>query len=224
MKAFRTNQHTNIKTAKRVLFCAFTFLSLHCFGQSFEKKNNISLGTGRQSYNGDLGNSWFQPSEEYYGIGSLTYSRYLTKSFDALLFVTHGDYGHCREEDESQFRPDGTEVLNMLSRLTSSSISVKYKFANGYLLKEEAKLAPYIYLGAGVNNISNFWWKDKKRVNPGNCFSLNGGAGVSYNLNKKINLTYNLGFGYLASDKIDFRSEGTNDMYMQHSLLLGLNF
>jgi len=110
--------------------------------------------------------------------------------------ITFGDYVHCRKDGENKYRDDGTEVLNMLGRLTSFVVAGKYKFANGYIMKENAKLAPYIYLGAGVNNISEHWWKDKPRAQIGNYTSLNAGLGVRYNLCHKFNIGYNMGYGY----------------------------
>jgi hypothetical protein len=199
-------------------------LSVCGFGQTNEKKNNISFGVGTNCYNGDLGNPWFNPKDEWYGIGSLNYSCYINKSFDVSLTVTSGDYGKCRESDDPQFRSDGTEVLNMLSRLTTGVVTMKYKFANGYILKESAKISPYIYLGGGINNISENWWTDKNRANVGNYGSCNGGLGIRYNVCGNFNVTYNLGFGYFMSDNIDKRSSGTNDMYMQNTILFGLNF
>lgn len=209
---------------KTKIFSLLLLLCNFCFAQTSEKPNQLSLGSGRQSYNGDLGNSWFKPKEEYYGFGILSYSRYLNRSFDVMLTVTHGDFGHCREEDESQFRPDGTEVLNMLSRLTVVNLTAKYKFANGYFLKETSKISPYVFAGAGFNNLTDFWWKNKTRVNQGNYSSVNGGLGIQYQFNKKLSLTYTLATGYFLSDAIDFRMEGNNDKYLQHALLVGFNF
>ncbi|MCX6351926.1 MAG: hypothetical protein NTX03_08685 [Bacteroidetes bacterium] len=60
-------------------------------------------------------------------------------------------------------------------------------------------------------------------MNIGSYTSLNGGVGVRYNFLEKYNFTYNLGFGYFTTDKIDFRSEGINDMYMQSTFSLGIN-
>ena len=203
---------------------ALFFLSMYGFAQTAEKRNNISIGGGKQAYNGDLGNSWFNPEEEGYGFLSASYSRYLTHSFDVTLSVTSGDYGHCRDADDAPVRTDGTQVLNMLSRLTSTVISAKYKFANGYMLKENAKLAPYVFLGLGMNNVTDYFWANKTRVHQGNYGSVNGGVGVRYNFYKNFNFTYNLGFGYFMTDKIDNYSKGMNDAYMQHTFLIGMNF
>ena len=205
-------------------FIVFIAVSYYSHAQSSEKKSNISIGGGTERYRGDLGNAWFKPHEEVYGFVCFNYGMYLTHSFDLNTGITFGDYGHCRDEDESQFRPDGTEVLNMLCRLTSLSITAKYKFANGYLLHEDARIAPYIYFGAALNNVTDYWWPNKGRINAGNYGSLNAGAGVRYNFCAKFNLTYNLGLGYFTSDNLDYRNEGSNDMYMQNSLTVGMNF
>ena len=209
---------------KAIQFGLILFLVNVSFSQSIEQKNNISIGGGKGAYKGDLGNSWFQPDEEWYGYFALHYNRYINKSFDFGSSLTFGDYGRCREEGDLRYRPDGTEILNMLSRLTSLVVCGKYKFANGYLMKENSKFEPYIYAGAGINNISEYWWEDKKRAIEGNYASLNGGFGVRYNFAKRFNFTYNLGLGYFSSDKIDDRVQGDNDMFMQQSILLGMNF
>ena len=213
-----------MKHLKSKILIGLIAISINSYGQNNGHKNSISIGGGRESYNGDLGNSWFKPKEEFYAFVTLSYSRYLSKSFDITASVSHGDYGRCRDSDEDAIRADGTEVLNMLSRLTTGVLSIKYKLANGYILREDSKLAPYIYLGGGINNLSNYWWENKNRVNTGNYGSINGGIGLRYNFYKNINLSYDLGFGYFTSDNIDKRIEGKNDMYMQHSLLLGINF
>lgn len=211
-----------MKKLVKTILVGLIVISANSFGQTADNKNNISIGGGKQSYNGDLGNSWFKMDEEWYGFVSLHYNRYLTKSFDFSASFTHGDYGKCRDHEDDIYRPDGTLVLNMLSRLTTGIISMKYKFANGYLLKENAKLSPYIYLGGGINNISNRWWDDKTRVNPGNFTSVNGGIGLRYNFYKNFSFTYNLGIGVFTSDNLDFRS--SNDKYLQHNFMLGINF
>jgi len=216
-----TQQNNNMKNKLLITLLA---LSLCGFAQTADKKNNISIGGGKGSYVGDLGSGAFQPNDEWYGFLGATYSRYLSKSFDVSISITSGDYGHCRDADDPAVRPDGSSVLNMLCRLTTGVASLKYKFANGYLLKENAKLAPYVYAGMAINNISEMWWKDHSRANQGNYGSINGGAGVRYNFYKNFTLTYNAGIGYFLTDKIDFRTKGSNDMYLQSTFAIGINF
>lgn len=207
---------------KNIILIGLIAISICGYGQTKDRKNNISVGGGKESYNGDLGNSWFNLKEEWYGFFYLGYNRYLNKSFDIALSITYGDYGHCREEDDVPIRPDGSQVLNMYSRLTTGNLAFRYKFANGYLLKENAKLSPSIYIGSSINNLTDIW--THYRVNSGNYISINGGFGLRYNFTEKINFNYNLGIGYFTTDKIDNRSQGINDMYMQNSFALGFNF
>ena len=209
---------------KNKLLIVLLTLSFCGFAQTAEKKNNLSIGGGKGSYVGDLGSGAFKPKDEWYGFLGFNYSRYLCKSFDVSLAITSGDYGHCRDEDESAVRPDGSAVLNMLGRLTTGVVSLKYKFANGYMLKETAKLAPYIYAGAAINNISENYWPDHSRAIQGNYASVNGGVGVRYNFYKNFNFTYNAGIGYFLTDKIDNRSVGSNDIYLQSTFAVGVNF
>ncbi len=198
-----------------IILCV-TLTTLGTFAQTKDRKNNISVGGGRESYNGDLGNYWFKYKEEWYGFVKLSYSRYLNKSFDGMIFASVGDLGHCRESD------DPVTVLNYYSRMKSAIVALKYKFANGYILKEDSKILPYIFLGGGVNNLTDIW--NHKDVNPGNYTSINGGLGVTYNFTERFNLSYNLGFGYFTSDALDYIVKGSNDKYMQNTFLMGFNF
>lgn len=199
------------------LFLFAAFLICTCaVAQTKEKKNNITLGGGRQSYNGDLGNSWFKPHEEWYGFVKMSYSRYLTKSFDGMLMAFAGELGHCRDED------DPITNLNYRSRMYSGFLALKYKFANGYILKEEAKIAPYLFAGAGINSLTDIW--NHKDVNPGSYGTVNCGIGVRYNFTPRISLGYDISFAYFMSDKLDYIVRGGNDMYMQNYFYVGFNF
>jgi hypothetical protein len=130
--------------------------SLHA--QTVEHKSCFSFGGGNESYNGHLGNSWFDPGEEWYGFVHMAYSRYLCKSFDVQAGITYGDIGRCR--------PDGADpsILNLYTRMTSTSLTFKYKFANGYLLNEKARVAPYVFLGGAVNNLPQ--WRSRPHRQP----------------------------------------------------------
>lgn len=196
--------------------------SLHAFSQTKERKNAITFGGGKQAYRGDLGNTWFDLEEEVYGVAIVNYNRYLNKSFDLLASFTTGDYGHCRMGDDPKYFDDGAEVLNMLSRLNTSMLGLRFKLANGLLLSEESRLVPYVYAGMAINQLKNTW--AYPRVNEGVYTSVNGGAGLRYQIMDKLSIGYNLGIGYFTTDKIDYRDVGNNDMYMQNTLMLGFGF
>jgi len=207
---------------KKILLLILISTSISSFSQTSTHKNHFAIGGGQFSYNGDLGNSWFNIEEELYGFVGIYFSHYISRSFDLSFSMTYGDYGHCVEDDDSPFWADGSEVLNMRSRMTSGILTLKYKLANGYLMNEESKFSPFLFAGIGINNLRDVW--THKRVNAGNYGSINGGAGLRYNFNEVFNLNYSFGIGYFTSDNIDYKVEGGNDMYMQNTFSLGMNF
>lgn len=192
--------------------------SLCAFAQNKVHRNHLSAGFGFQQYDGDLGNTFYSTDEEWYGVARVSLSRYLNSSFDILASATVGDYGHCNDDEINN-----PGALNMRSRLNVFSGSLKYKFANGYLLKEDARLAPYIYLGGGYAWIKDIWVTGN-RVNNGNYSTLNSGLGVNYRLNSNFDLGFNIGLGYFTSDKLDFISKGKNDMFLQNTFSVGYSF
>lgn len=207
---------------KKILLLILLSASFNSFSQTSNHKNNFAIGGGQFSYNGDLGNAWFDIEEELYGFVGLYFNRYISKSFDIGFALTYGDYGHCVEDDDGPFWADGSEVLNMRSRMTSGILSFKYKFANGYLLNEESRFSPFLFAGIGINNLKDVW--THKRVHAGNYGSINGGLGLRYNFNQAFNLNYSFGIGYFTSDDIDYKVVGKNDMYMQNTFSFGINF
>lgn len=208
-------------------------LILLSIGLSAQTKNNklgLTIGGGFQNYKGDLGSAFKFKNTTSYGAIGVNLGYYMNKSFDIGLFGTIGDYGFCQDikiantEIADEDRCGGCNRVglgNLNSRLTSGGILLKYKLNNGYLLKEDARLKPYIYFGTAYNNISDIM--KMNCINPGNYFSINSGLGLKYYINERINVGYNLSLGYFTSDNLDFRSHHSNDMYMQNTLTLGID-
>ncbi len=118
------------------LLLSLCLLGTALSAQTRSAKNNLSAGAGIQQYNGDLGNSFFDFAEEWYGVARLAYSRYLSPALDAQAFATMGDIGRCFDG----VLPPGEQILMLRSRFTSVGLALKYKFANGRFLREEARL------------------------------------------------------------------------------------
>jgi hypothetical protein len=200
-----------------LLVLVIFLISFSLRSQTEEHKSCISAGGGNESYNGHLGNSWFDPGEEWYGFVYIGYSRYLTNSFDVSIHASYGDIGRCR--------PDGADpsILNLYARMTTGILTFKYKFANGYLLNENARVAPYVFLGGGVNNMEDVW--THYRVNSGNFTSINGGGGFQIRLLPRVHIGYEMSFAYMTSSlAFDYISTAKHDCYMQHTFSLGYDF
>ncbi|HXB11200.1 MAG TPA: hypothetical protein VNZ45_04385 [Bacteroidia bacterium] len=203
------------------LLFVFIAITVCCFGQTSENRNNISDGAGKESYNGDLGNSWFNTGEEFYGFWGVSYSRYFNRSFDGTVSFSYGDIGRCAEDGFGAVRADGSPILNMYARMTTIILALKYRFANGYIFKEDSKVSPYIFIGGGTEYMVDIWTHN--RVDPGMYYSVNGGVGARYNITSRWNLSCNFGLGYL-NKQMDWRVEKVNAAYLQSTFAIGYNF
>lgn len=232
----------------QLLISALVLSALSSIGQNKNHRIGIETGVHLTQYNGNLGNSFFKFKETAFGGGNLNVGLYLNKSFDATIGSSIGHFGYCQTEADKhrqvsikQRCPGCIDRLGMgelRSMMISGNTSVKYKFANGYILKESSKLAPYIYAGVGINYLSDVM--KRNCVNVGTHLTINTGAGVKYNITERFNIGYNLGLGCFVSKKVyytnaiannetdkdadDIKMEKRKDLYMQHALSLGFNF
>lgn len=234
---------------KNHLLFAVLFLStLSSIGQTKNNKIGIEAGTYLQHYNGNLGNSFFKFNTTAFGGFSAKCGLYLNKAFDLNVGGTMGHFGYCQTEEDKkrvvsieQRCPGCINRLGMgelRSLMISGNIAIKYKFANGVFLKENSKLAPYIFVGLGINYLSD----NMKRncVNVGTHFTINGGVGIKYNINERLNIGYNLAVGCFMTKKVyytnstqngdvdkdadDIKMEKRKDFYMQNAVTFGVNF
>lgn len=106
-----------------ILFAAFFIFSGNA--QTSEKKWGLGVGAG-------LYNNMFK---EYAGLTPEFYlSRYLNPSFDLML------------KNEMGFKDQGATGTIDLNNIL---LNLRYKLNNGYLLKEESGIKPYLYGGVG---------------------------------------------------------------------------
>lgn len=216
---------------KHLFILAFALFVTVINAQTEKHKLGIVVGGGSQKYNGDLGNGFKFKNDTWYGTVTANVNYYICNSFDIGLFGSVGDYGFCQPEGTAKTAVDVNDrcpgcfgrvgIGNLNSRLTNGGALLKYKVANGYLLSETAKLKPYVYFGAAVNRISDRM--KMQCVLPGTYYSLNAGAGLKYYITERVNVGYNLSFGYFTSDHLDYKMNGRSDMNMQNTLSIGID-
>ena len=233
----------NILLVSVLLFC-----SIFAIGQSKNNKFGITCGFSIQHYNGNLGNSFFKFDRTIFGGFTSNFGVYLNKSFDFNIGGSIGHFGYCQTEADSKRKvsleqrcPGCTDRLGMgdlKSSMLSGNIAIKYKLANGLILNEDSKFAPYLYVGLGINRLSDTM--KKNCVNVGTHFTINSGVGIKYNITESLNIGYNLGLGCFMTKKVyytnaiaddtelmdpdDIRMEKRKDFYLQNALTLGVNF
>ena len=214
-----------------VLVTSFTALSAQSSLQDF----SISGGFGFQQYCGDLGNGLYRFNSTEYGVACLSVDYSLNRWFSLKFLGTLGDLGFCqtketREAIKAEHEAHGGEHVhginpkeeNLNSRMAAGVFAVQFEFANGYILPEWSRFAPYVYAGAGLNRIT-----DRMEMNcvaPGLYSTLNVGTGFKYQIVQHLFLGYQLNFGQFTSDKLDKFDTGKNDLHMQNAVMVGYAF
>lgn len=247
------NPLNNQSMKHSILLTSLALCTLSLSAQNKNHKTGIEGGTYLQQYNGNLGNSFFKFKETAFGGFFVNAGLYLNKSFDAVIGGSIGHFGYCQTDEDkkrivaAEFRcPGCTDQLGMgelRSMMVSGNAALKYKFANGMLLREDSKFAPYVYAGVGVNYLSDVM--KRNCVNVGTHLSINGGAGLTYNINERIHVGYNLGLGCFVTKKVyytnamehpeteshdddmhaeEVKLEKRKDLSMQHAISFGFNF
>jgi hypothetical protein len=213
---------------KNSLIAIAFLLTMNLFSQTKNNKFGVTAGGGTQHYMGDLGHF---NNETSYGGFIFQGNYFLNKNFDAGMFSSIGDFGYCQTEKEkntevaAQYRCPGCNRVglgNLSSRLYSAGGMIKYKFNNGYLLKENSAIRPYVYAGAAVNHLQDIM--KMNCVSVGNYGTLNAGAGFKYYVSERLNLGYNISTGYFLNDNVDFMNHGKgSDLYLQNTVTIGFD-
>ncbi|HLP56984.1 MAG TPA: outer membrane beta-barrel protein [Fluviicola sp.] len=200
------------------------------FAQTSQHRVGITFGGGSQKYSGDLGNGFTLKNEVWRGGVALNVNVYLNPSFDISGYGTIGDLGYCQPHDKRDMivpeedRCPACLTLglgNLSSRMYVTGVQLRYKFNNGYLLRENLRIKPYVYIGVAVNKLT-----DRMKMNcveAGNYLTVNSGIGARYYVSERLNIGYNLNVGYFTSDKLDFLSRGASDLYLQNTVFVGVD-
>jgi outer membrane protein OmpA-like peptidoglycan-associated protein len=117
--------------------------------------------------------------------------------------------------------------------MTDGTIFLKYKFNNGYFLKENSRIQPYLLLGMGIS----WLWGDRVYdfyVNKGQQYSMNGvsakdftissGIGVKVKINNRLSSYVQSVFVYTDHDGRDGYMIANNDGYLLHQIGVSYNF
>lgn len=134
---------------KFTFFLLGTLLSLSVFAQTADNKWAIGLGYGTMQYSGELGNqflAYFGKDElggrDWQNSYQLQLARYLNPSFEAMLRFNYSYLKEMAGTNGVTYRLSG-EYFN-------AGAEVHYKFNNGYILREDFFLQPYLSGGIGL--------------------------------------------------------------------------
>lgn len=178
------------------------------FAQTSEKKWNLGFYGGKSTYNGDLGNGFFNFEQAFYGFGAVSVSHYLSPRINLGLYGSYGEHGYYvgAKEFNNNFR----------AKKLFADIELQFKFVK----RDVAFFKPYLFVGVGFRNMTKY--TTTHTGNEGTDLVLPGGLGLDFQIFKNVSIRYIGSFGYTFSDRRDNDESGANDLQLDHSL--GLTF
>ena len=212
---------------RNLLFISFLIGTQIIQAQTADIKLAVDLGVIKNEYNGDYGNGIFNFNQQMYPSVGIGLGYYLSPSFNLGIRSSYGNYGF-KEDNVNYFR--GTKL--------DMSVYTQYKFNNGYILKENSKLSPFLTIGLGFASYGINSSIDKSGSNPalyptiitkGADLILPVGAGLKYQISDRFAIQYQYLYNFTNNDTRDqnrgadfFGSanhpsyKGGNDSYGQH--------
>ena len=184
---------------------ALMLLSLAGFSQAQTADQKLSLGIlgGKTEYKGDLGNGMFK-CNPFYGHGALSLNYYLNSSFNIGLLGEYGAYGY-----KGLFTGKKSDL----------SLLLTYKFNNGYLIKEDAVIQPYLAAGAGIAKYSG------DRINESDMDELLPvGGGIKVKITPAVAIQYQALYNFTDADKRDNVEINRDDDFLSHTIGLIFTF
>ncbi len=220
MRIYKQNKLFNIIIMKNsslkflVFFTAILFVSSSLLAQTRDNKWSVGLHMNSTHYQGDLGNDFLKFNDFDPGL-SFSLGYYLSPTFDvtAKLGWSHVDFsakdgtyafGKNGYADSRPFIGGNNEPgWKFYGNLWNASANLKLKLNNGWLLKEEAKVAPFVIGGVGVTRMNTIgigeWKTDKTYSN----MALYYGAGVNFRLSERLNMALEAGIYNPMTDVYD---------------------
>ncbi len=226
----------NLRVKLFAVLMVVSFCASSVFAQSKDNRWAIGLHTNHTEYQGDLGNEFLTFEDIDPGIGiSLGY--YLSPTFDITAKITYFDVDYKDDTDKigtygssdgyaSQWgMPIGPWGFN--GDMWANTLNLKVKFNNGWLLKEEAKIAPFVIGGVGETRIHSESSRTERHSKQYHNLDLYYGAGINFRLSEKANLVLEAGIHNPMTDVYDGIDKGTvtypgaatsDDEFLQYSL------
>lgn len=178
----------------------------------------IGLHVTASEYDGDLnGNEhdFYNFKDQKLG-GAVSFQQYLNPSFNLVEKIS---FNQVRYQDEDQ-----TQGVN--ANFWVVNLKLKYKFNNGYILKETAAVAPFLVAGIGGTKIDSKQYTNTADATiSDNELKANvaAGVGILFQFNDRFGLEVANTINAPLYDGWDGVSKGGNDLYLQHSAGLVLN-
>ena len=183
--------------------------------QSADRKTSIGLNVSALQYKGNYGSDYWNFSSNRYAPG-LAINQYLGKGLDANLQAFYGELKGSRSTS-----------TYFATNLVNVNLGLKFKLNNGWALKEDAFIQPYLLAAPGWTYTSREGFFEGARIDQDKSyFDLFAAAGINFRLGETVNLFVQTGQHapyYANFDGNQNRDDnGWDDRFLQHTV--GLNF
>ncbi|PKQ63352.1 hypothetical protein BZG01_16145 [Labilibaculum manganireducens] len=202
-----------------LLLFALSLLSPVVRAQNADQKWGVGLYLNFNDYKGDIANDFWDLGNSKPYLGSATLGRYLNPSFDAVFRVSYFNV-----ESEGA-------IGNFDAWLFNTDVNLKYKFNNGYFLKENATLSPFLVAGLGYTNADTkgrvFGGDFNKQYDNVNFYYA---AGLNIQIDDRWSVALETGIYYPMSDRYDGyknkerEAKSYNDKFMHNTIGVIYNF
>lgn len=199
---------------KRIQF-TLVLVTLIAMGSSLSARAQsgaIGFHATLAEYDGDLnGNQhhYYQFADPKLG-GALSFQQYLNSSFNLVEKASYNTMGY-RNSDRT---------LGITANMFALNLKLRYKFNNGYIVSEDAAIAPFLTAGIGATLInSKLATEVSQEVITDNVYAANiaVGAGILFQLNDRVGVEVANTINSPMYDKWDGVNEGSDDLYLQYS-------
>lgn len=185
-----------LKSMKKIVLLVVIALSITGLqAQNEVKKWALGGGVSAMDFSGPITKQYFDLGEyrinQRYFVG-----RYLNPSFNLKLDFTFGKIWFPKVSAYPEVVPGIYENRH----LYDAGLTVEYKFNNGYILKEKAIVAPYIFTGAGFNTIVDYGKANGTDINTyipmGLGFNIRATNWLAFNLQSAYKLNLDNSYDY----------------------------
>ena len=180
---------------KLLTLAIFIFILANVSAQNADQKWGISIFGGKTEYVGDLGNGFFDWDPWVYGHIGVSGNRYLKS------------YGYWE-----------SSTSNFYAKKTDGALLLRYKFNNGYAIKEEALVAPFLTAGFGFASFAAEEDELRTKTDDWDAFVTLGG-GFRFQVDPRFSLEYQFLYNFTNGDERDLNTtDDMNDRFLSHSL------
>lgn len=197
---------------KIIAISTFGISILNAYSQTKENPFFFGINAGTKQFSGEGVHEIYKLSDLHLAVG-LNFGQYINRSFDWNIGLTHG-----MVDGHSFGKKFETKINNL-------SLNLKYKLANGYILKENSIIAPFVQAGFGDAVSTGSHWGKEADIS----FNFIYGGGLSFRLAPKHMLTLSTMHHYSMSDNYDGidrtgASKNRKDRFVYTSVGYAYNF